>query len=158
MVNIFERHFERVCFCKQKSVTKSVSKIPGIQKCEEHASKFYQWQAKVKTAPITVFKSKVMWNLPLNHFDPGLTALIAYRVFIMEKQNAGKDNVSTDGAEHFQVVNMFQVVSGFFKYRTLVTRLFGDRIIKTTGSDRIHRERKDLSFILSVFQCLNNLL
>ena len=55
-----------------------------------------------------------MGNLPLNHFDPGLTALIAYRVFIMEKQNAGKDIVSTDGAEHFQVVNMFQVVSGFF--------------------------------------------
>ena len=54
-----------------------------------------------------------MRNLPLNHFDPGLTALIAYRVFIMENPNAGKDIVSTDGAEHFQVINMFQVVIRF---------------------------------------------
>ena len=75
--------------------------------------KTYQSQEKVKTGSITVFKSKVMWNLPLNHFDPGLTALIAYRVFVMEKPNAGKDIVSTYGAKHFQVVNMFRVVNVF---------------------------------------------
>ena len=75
--------------------------------------KLYQRQEKMKTAPITVSERKVMWNLPLNEFDPGLTALIAYRVFIMENPNAGKDIVSTDGAEHFQVVNLFQVVNMF---------------------------------------------
>ena len=47
-----------------------------------------------------------MLNLPPNHFDPGLTALIANRVFIMENPNGGIDIVFTDGAEHFQMVNM----------------------------------------------------
>ena len=75
-------------------------------------SENYQ-KGKVKTASITIFQSKVLWNLPLKHFDPGLTALIAYRVFIRENPKTRKDLLSTDSAKHFQLVNVFQVVNKY---------------------------------------------
>ena len=74
-----------------------------------------------------------MLNLPPNHFDPGLTALIANRVFIMENPNGGIDIVFTDGAEHFQVVNMAVDIVFFKIISSLVARLFGGRMVKTTG-------------------------